>query len=75
MHVDPNPRTPSAGVCELVEGIVDAVRAADSPRIQCLLDDLVKVADLAALLLLRSRLHQGLSLRAEEPERALRERR
>lgn len=49
---------------------MDAVRAADSPRVRDLLEDLAQVADPTTLLRLRSRLHDDLGPQAAEPGRA-----
>ncbi|MFI9106523.1 hypothetical protein ACIGXA_39085 [Streptomyces fildesensis] len=67
MHSDPNPALPPAGVRKIIEGIVAAVRVADSSRVRDLLEDLVQVADPAALMWLRSRLRDDLGPQAEQP--------
>lgn len=51
---------------------MNAVRAADSPRVHDLLEDLAQVADVAALLLLRRRLYDDSGPPKAEPERAAR---
>ncbi|MDJ0347487.1 hypothetical protein QMK19_40690 [Streptomyces sp. H10-C2] len=50
-----------ACVRAIIDGVVEAVRTEDAPRVRALLDDLAQVADPAALLLLRSRLDDDLS--------------
>ncbi|MCX4648165.1 MULTISPECIES: hypothetical protein [unclassified Streptomyces] len=52
-------RVPAA-VREMISGIVTAVRDGDDARIKALLERLSKVADLAALFLLRSCLNEDL---------------
>lgn len=49
-----------AFVREIIDEVVEAVRYDDPPRVRALLDDLAEVADLGALLLLRSRLQGDL---------------
>ncbi|MCZ4103749.1 hypothetical protein [Streptomyces sp. H39-C1] len=48
-------------VREIIDHVVEAVRAEDPPRVRTLLNDLAQVADQTALLLLRSRLHDDLT--------------
>ncbi len=56
-----DPEHVPAVVREIIDDIVEAVRAEGHPRLRALLDDLAQVADHAALLLLRSRLHDDLT--------------
>ncbi|WP_176743499.1 hypothetical protein [Streptomyces agglomeratus] len=47
-------------VDDTISEIVEAVRAGDDPRIQALLTALAHVADMATLIVLRSRLDEAL---------------